>query len=379
MWAPKPLILCVSLGLGLLVCLLATRAAVAHPELHDRIEVRPTSGAVDVIVLTSLETVMASLGRGPRSGSHYEPAEIDAAIAAHTPYLASHLRFEIDGKAVTPSVRSARREPGGPERLHRLVDLERAHARYELSLAVPRASRLRIGHAMLTDAVDESGKQWNLTYVVEAPGKGSPTIHVLRAGETVEVPLGSASSSTFATFARVGIAHALTGLDHLLFLAALALAARTFRALVAVVLVFTASHTITLALATSGTIVVPSAIVEPLVALSIVVAAHLAREPGHPSREAAVAFGFGLVHGLAFGGGLRSALSPADGLAVVMLSFALGLELVQQSFVAAAFVAVRWTRARGGQRWLEGARLLVLVLGLLLLFQTLRAATFVSQ
>src|SRR5688572_19566723 len=197
MWGPRRQLRLLARWLTLLACLLLSRAGFAHPELHDRIEIVTHGGGVDVSVTASMQTVIASIARRPRAGAFYEAAEIDVAIADHLPYLASHLRFEIDGKPVSPSVRSARREPPSGERLHRLADLERAHVRYELAFPSERPSRLRIAHAMLTDVDDEIAKRWNLTYVVEVKGAAEPAVHPLRAGETLDVSLAAPTRRSF--------------------------------------------------------------------------------------------------------------------------------------------------------------------------------------
>ena len=69
---------------------------------------------------------------------------------------------------------------------------------------------------------------------------------------------------------RHGIAHILTGYDHLLFIAALALAVTSFWELFKIIAIFTLAHTITLTLAVFDVVRLPSQIVEPIIAASIV-------------------------------------------------------------------------------------------------------------
>ena len=90
----------------------------------------------------------------------------------------------------------------------------------------------------------------------------------LAAEATATPESGSAQSSTIAFF-RLGVEHILTGYDHLLFLFALILRGGRLRSLIGIVTAFTVAHSITLALAVLGVVVVPSAIVEPVIALSI--------------------------------------------------------------------------------------------------------------
>ena len=67
----------------------------------------------------------------------------------------------------------------------------------------------------------------------------------------------------------LGVEHIVTGYDHLAFLVCLLLGAPTVRALVLVVTSFTIAHSLTLALATFELVVLPPALVESLIALSI--------------------------------------------------------------------------------------------------------------
>lgn len=146
-----------------------------------------------------------------------------------------------------------------------------------------------------------------------------------------------------ATFLRLGIAHILQGIDHLLFLICLILpfAARDFWNLVAVVTAFTVAHSITLIAAALG--VVPAGnwfppLVEVLIAASIVYMAleNIARGLiagwwgyGLGGRWL-VTGAFGLVHGFGFSFALREELQLAGNhLLLSLLAFNLGVEVGQ--------------------------------------------------
>ena len=76
------------------------------------------------------------------------------------------------------------------------------------------------------------------------------------------------------TFVEFGFQHIIPqGLDHVLFVIALYLNARSWPSLFLQVTTFTLAHTITLGLAAAGFIASPGAVIEPLIALSIVVLA----------------------------------------------------------------------------------------------------------
>jgi hydrogenase/urease accessory protein HupE len=126
--------------------------------------------------------------------------------------------------------------------------------------------------------------------------------------------------------------HVLTGYDHLLFLAALALASVSWRRLLGIIAVFTAAHSITVTLAALGWVSLPPSIVEPVIAGSIVFVSLenvLAPTRSQRSSRLVVAFAFGLIHGLGFAGGLREALPNGSSaqLALPILAFCIGVEL----------------------------------------------------
>jgi hypothetical protein len=102
---------------------------------------------------------------------------------------------------------------------------------------------------------------------------------------------------------------------------------------------FTLAHSLTLVAATLGWIAVPAAVVEPIIAASIVVVAALNLLTASRIRErVALCFGFGLVHGLGFAGALADlgVGSAGAALAVPLLAFNLGVEAGQLAIAAAA-------------------------------------------
>ena len=142
-----------------------------------------------------------------------------------------------------------------------------------------------------------------------------------------------------------GVWHILTGFDHLLFVLALMLIVRKGWMLVKTITAFTIAHSITLGLATLGVIHVPAAPVEATIALSIMLlATEIARlSRGRPSLTSrfpwAVAFSFGLLHGLGFAGALSQVGLPQGDVPLALLSFNVGVELGQLAFVAVVLAA----------------------------------------
>ncbi len=154
--------------------------------------------------------------------------------------------------------------------------------------------------------------------------------------------------SELIAFATLGFRHITDprGADHILFLLALAAIYRfrDWRECVKVVTAFTVGHSITLALAVTGALVMPSAIIEFLIPVTIVATALenlIVRDRstaiwGRRYRPVFAAV-FGLVHGAGFANYLRSVF--VDRLAVPLLGFNLGLEAGQLIVIAIAFLS----------------------------------------
>jgi hydrogenase/urease accessory protein HupE len=154
---------------------------------------------------------------------------------------------------------------------------------------------------------------------------------------TIDYAAGIPLWATVLDFIQLGIEHIFTGYDHLAFLVGLLLVTSTVMALVRVVTFFTVGHSVTLALATLGWVVIPSGAIESLIALSI---AYIGVENflGKRLLERRFVTGlFGLVHGFGFSNVLRNMNMPRGDLAASLFSFNLGVEIGQLAFVAVAF------------------------------------------
>ena len=154
--------------------------------------------------------------------------------------------------------------------------------------------------------------------------------------------------SELIAFGMLGFQHITDprGADHIVFLLALAAIYRfrDWRECVWVVTAFTVGHSVTLALAVTGALNLPAALIEFLIPITILVTALenlLVRD-----RSAAVwgrryrpvfAGVFGLVHGAGFANYLRSLF--VDRITTPLLGFNLGLEVGQLIVIAVAFVA----------------------------------------
>jgi hypothetical protein len=154
--------------------------------------------------------------------------------------------------------------------------------------------------------------------------------------------------STFGLYVGIGIGHILpAGLDHILFVLALVLGSRGWRALVIQLSTFTVAHTATLGLAAAGVISPPAAIVEPLIAASIAfVAIENLYARNADAWRPAVVFGFGLVHGLGFAGFFGELGLPPGQFLSALIGFNVGVEIGQLTVVALALLLTALYRRR---------------------------------
>jgi hydrogenase/urease accessory protein HupE len=148
---------------------------------------------------------------------------------------------------------------------------------------------------------------------------------------------GASPWRTLPRFVGEGIRHIFAGYDHILFIVTLILAVPSWRRLAVVVTSFTAAHSLTLLVATMGWVTIPARITEPLIAASVLfVALDTAFRPNARAR-AAIAFGFGLVHGFGLSTVLRDLGLSGRDLAPALLGFNLGVEIGQLLIVGPLF------------------------------------------
>ncbi len=162
-------------------------------------------------------------------------------------------------------------------------------------------------------------------------------------------------------FVREGFRHVLIGYDHIAFLMLLLLpsvlrrtdagwsaAARpreVVMGLVRIVTAFTVAHAITLGLAATGTVRIPTEPIEIAIAASIIVAGLLNLVPAASRWRLRLAFGFGLIHGFGFANALRGIGADGVPIAPMLAGFNLGVEAAQLAIVALT-LPVLWLLSR---------------------------------
>jgi HupE / UreJ protein len=178
---------------------------------------------------------------------------------------------------------------------------------------------------------------------------------------TISAPASDASTTRFPStgnweFLAEGIRHILTGYDHVLFLMCLLLPSVLRRTpegwrpvnrladavwpVVGIVSAFTVAHSITLGLSAMKLVSLPSAFIEPAIAVTIILAALDNLWPFFPVRRVIVTFFFGLIHGFGFAAVLAELNLPTWKFVGALLQFNVGLELGQLSIVVCVTTAL---------------------------------------
>lgn len=200
-----------------------------------------------------------------------------------------------------------------------------------------------------TFVVDGVGKRYSAVIVKVEWLDGQTRVYTLTSNEPQIRLYGSAEDKRRVgdiawTYTVLGVEHILTGYDHLAFVIGLLFLVGFRRKLLWTITAFTLAHSLTLASAALGILTLRSPPVEATIALSIVLVANEAiRDRKTLARRypAALAFIFGLVHGLGFAGALKDIGLPQDHLSIALLTFNVGVECGQLLTVAIAYAVYR--------------------------------------
>jgi hypothetical protein len=336
----------------IIAALLPGVTALAHPVAQGAMEITARRDRVTVRARVSVEEALVAEGF-----SKTEPAGgIEAIWPRHASYLLQHLHVEADGAPLSGRVLRVTPPPN-------TVPESRIICELEFPLEVP-PQRLAFGQDVLNEFEFAPGNPWEATFVTTLGQEGRRaqsgllfTRKELLALEcdwnSPETP-GAARldhARMFGEYLWHGVHHILVGYDHLLFMAGLVLAVTSILDLIKVVTAFTLAHTVTLTLSVLNIVRLPSHIVEPMIAASIVFVALqniVAPAQSRGWTRLAVAFGFGLFHGLGFAGGLLAAMEGMPGVAIAtaIIAFSIGVELGHQVVVIPLFAALTPSRRK---------------------------------
>src|SRR5258708_27457845 len=228
-----------------------------------------------------------------------DPALVAASAAAITAYVTAHIALTgADGRACVPGTAALMPDGDG------VIFRNRFSCRDVGGDIVYRST-------VLTDT-DPTARQ------VVLIGEGDNAPQALLDAVNTFVTLSAPAPSLLSTLERyllTGIEHIFLGYDHIAFLIAVVLWARRLVPVIKIVTAFTIAHSITLSLAALDIVVIPSTIVEPAIAASIVYVAMENFFTSNIDDRWRVTFAFGLIHGFGFAGALREIGLPTNAIA----------------------------------------------------------------
>lgn len=196
--------------------------------------------------------------------------------------------------------------------------------------------------AVLIKIIPISGESRSYTLTT-----ANPVVSILGS----DAPTFEAWFELAKTYGNYGIDHILLGADHLLFVLGLIWIVQGGWRLAKTITAFTVGHSVSLAAAAFGLIGIAEAPLNACIALSIVfVGVEMVREQrgqkGLTSRYPwAVAFTFGLVHGIGFASALAGLGIERKLLPVALAFFNIGVEIGQLTFVFLV-LALIWAHRR---------------------------------
>lgn len=284
-------------------------------------------------------------------------------IQAHARYVLDHIKVSQSGVALHGFFRSVRTPTVFQNPENTFYQFE-----YEYIPLKPNPDELLLEQTMLKEWEYSAGLPWNVTYVVRFKSAAISLSTFLLTTKPISIITGLHSHtdqyeiiperhipvshlSILKEYFLHGIMHILTGYDHLLFISGLVVVTLSLWEMVSVILAFTLAHTLTLILCVIGLVRLPSNIVEPVIALSIIfIALENIFWPRrtHSFFRLAVAFGFGLIHGLGFAGGLLDAMAGLPPLStwISLLAFSCGVECGHQLVVLPLFAGFYFLRKK---------------------------------
>lgn len=347
--------------LALALTIVASETA-AHPVAQGSMEVTVYPEYIDVRIRAANEECF--LAEAFREGSARH--DLNGMYKSHGLYLLHHVFVIADGKPLKGALVDVSRPAD-----QSAIGSTNYRLHFPLPLGETSPGMITIRQTVLNEFEFTPGSRWEASYVVRISQAGGAAQEglLLVAQKPLEFAcqwenaLAAQSVTTldsrllFRAYLRHGVMHILTGYDHMLFMGALILAVASLWDLVKVVTAFTLAHTVTLTLCVLGLVRLPTWIVEPMIAASIVVVAVQNIFMPEQTRgwfRLLVAFGFGLFHGLGFASGLLEAMSALPGIsvAIAIVAFSIGVECGHQIVVLPVFstlnLAGRMVSARGG-------------------------------
>ncbi len=288
---------------------------------------------VDATITFSLQDIEAFSPMDKDGDAEISDTERDAAKPEIAALIARELQLTLNEQVVKPTTSG---NVSFDDQNNARVELHYEPAATHLRMQLSFLDKLPAGHKQFVTIKDTTGKS-----ISEKMLSQQDNAIELNLSETV-------NSSMFKDFFVLGVEHILTGYDHLLFLFSLLVVTRNFWSAIGIITFFTIAHSITLGLAGLNIVTLPSTVVEPLIAATIIYVGveNIIRK--EPKGRKWLTFSFGLIHGFGFASVLQEmGIGNAEsGILVPRFSFNLGVETGQIIVTSLTLPVIWWLHAK---------------------------------
>jgi hypothetical protein len=309
-------------GAGAALAALAASPAHAHTAgvSTSRIAVQGRSVELEINALGRDYEKAAGVRIAEGTGE-VNPVALSVMAPAILGYVGGHVAVLAGGERCSPSPAMARAAD--------------THVLITMAWTCPPEGDLRYRVTLFQD-VDPAAR--HLAVIADGPGEGELELAIDKNAPEIALSGDGASVlQIFGRFVAAGIEHIFLGYDHIAFLLAVILWGRRLWPLIKVVTAFTVAHSLTLSLAVLDVVRLPSSVVEPLIAATIVYVAAENFFVRDISKRWRATFVLGLVHGFGFAGALREYGLPDRALIPALAAFNIGVEIGQVAIVALIF------------------------------------------
>lgn len=319
--------------LSLLFLIFFTQISFAHDAGLSSADVILNEKGVDVSMTFALQDTEAFAPMDNDGDAEVSNAEREAAKPEVAALIAKELEVTLNNQNVKP-FEIADVTFDAQNNAHLLFHY--APAATSLKMQLLFLNKLADGHKQVVTIKDSAGK--NLSEKM-----------LTQQDNVIELNLAAGEkSSMFKDFLVLGVEHILTGYDHLLFLFALLIVTHRFWSAFGIITFFTIAHSITLAIAGMNLMTIPSTIVEPLIAASIIYVGAENLIVKKPKGRKYLTFAFGLIHGFGFAAVLQemNITSIETGILVPLFSFNLGVETGQLIVTSISLPIIWWLHTK---------------------------------
>jgi hydrogenase/urease accessory protein HupE len=331
--------------IGIIFLFIHLQTSFAHPPGLSSTDVTVKPDGLDVKVTFAVQDIEAFVTMDTDGDADVSTTELDSAKPHIANYVANELKILADGKEIKAQTAN---KVSFDQQNNTIIELSfLGKPITSIGIESKLLSKLPADHKEYVTIKDLGGHELGKKMLTQQAN----SLEISLTSGTAQAETENHSTSTFVDFLKLGVEHILTGYDHLLFLFSLLVVTHSFWPAIKIITFFTIAHSITLALAGLNIVDIPSSIVEPLIAATIVYVGleNIIRKDNVTAQQRCIlTFCFGLIHGFGFAGVLREMgiSSIETGILVPLFSFNLGVELGQITIASIVLPLIWWLHGK---------------------------------